>query len=473
MIVDSARPIWDPTVKYRGTWWPADEPTLTFYGILRFKDRRPQLTLLSPPIGQAVYRLGAVAVLHGLLDSGEQVTLWDYQHHFFEHLSEVGRDRQSRHRRTFNDAVLGAHLEDFQSARFSRSAFRLHGLKEWARIPDRARRDLPADQQVQFAKATLVGVHSDEYDTDYTVGVRIENPYRVETDDQFPEGAIFDHTGDDVRVVFECIPAAPARFHELLLFDLQSLLTFSFQRGAPVEAEWLATNMTGRWLSLLHRDSFNGGETRKLHPNQMVLTASTLGTDVLFPAWWRIVDDLFPAPQVVTAYHHGSRGVLESSVSSAIAVVEHLHGLVGETQTRFPVGFLATKDKELKKVYPGPENAEFRAFLHESLRNDRPTLTTRLNEVVGQVTVDRLKLIGIDGLRWIEGVKDMRDKLAHTASHVDRRHRDASDKLDRVNAETRAIIVMLILEQLLVSAEALDDAARVLASEVHHFKPLS
>lgn len=470
-VTETKLPGWDAKRKYKGSWWPAHDATARFEGTLRFRKRQPQLTLIAPPVGQEVFALGRTEVVHGQLDSGEMVTLWDLQSHWLEHRRPTRSNELSRYRRTFSYALRGAYLEGFDDARFSRSAYRLHGMKSWSQIVEPIPRGLTGSDLPQYPVATRVGLHADDFGVEYTVGVRIENPLRVETDERWPEGAIFDHTGDDVRVVFDCVPPAPAKFHDLLLFDLQSLLTFSYQDGAPVEEEWLESVDSKTWLSVVRHDAFKGAKPRPLGQSQMVLTPQSVSTEHLFNAWWRVIDDLFPACQVITAYHHGTRGVLEGSVTSAIAVIERLHSIVGETKHRFPPGYLETKSEELKHTYPGKELAPFRQFLREALRNNRPTFDVRLQEVLDVVTENRLSLLGIDGADWTSGVKAMRNLLAHTASHVDRRDRDASNRLDRVNAQTRAIIVMLILHELAVPANELDEAARVLAIEVRRFAP--
>jgi hypothetical protein len=463
-------PTWDQTKKYRGRWWPAGSPDLSFPGKLRFKDRSPTLTVKSPSVGQEVFEFGVVDTIHGQLETGELVTLWDVQGHHLQHLVAAVSDAHSKHRRSFTFAIFGEHLKSHDDQTFTYSAFRLHGLDEWSRMTKPIPRGLEPQQLPQYTPATLSGFESSKYGSDYTVEARVELPMRIETDHRFPHGAIMDHTGENVRVVFECTPPAPAGFHNLLLFDLQALLTFSYQSGAPVKGEWLAISDPCSPLSVLKRDSFNGRKVNQLDPSQMIVSASKMDPADLFPSWWRAVHDLYPAPQVITIYNHGSRGILEGSTSSAIAAAEHLHGLVGATKTRFPGGFLAAKAAELKSKYPGADNAEFRQFLREALKNNRPTLTTRLKELAATVTTDRMALLGIDEKDWMGGVKAVRDKLAHTSSHVGRRNDGSSVQLEQVNIQTRAIITMLILKQLSLSELALDEAAEALAAEMERLQ---
>ncbi|MGX9901666.1 HEPN domain-containing protein [Arthrobacter sp. SA17] len=161
---------------------------------------------------------------------------------------------------------------------------------------------------------------------------------------------------------------------------------------------------------------------------------------------------------------------MESSVSSVIAVAEHLHGQIGPTLTRFPEGFLESKKGPIKATFPSPEDAPFREFLYQALKNNRPTLGTRLNELASAVKLERLKLMTISEHQWIADVRKVRDLLAHTSSHVTRRGGNGdSSLLDRVNSQTRAIVTILILKQMGIEEAALDRAAMALSAELKRF----
>jgi hypothetical protein len=464
--------MWNETEKYHGTWWPSRDRETSFQGFLEFEDRCPRLTVASPLIGQDVFEFAHPHVVHGELDSGENVTLWDTGGHVLEFLGN--HDSSMKHARRFTHAILGQHLENHEEARFRFSAYRLHGIGTWSAMDGLIPRGLSGENLPQYEPALLVGFDRDDSGVEYSAEVRIENPRRLETDERFPGGAIFGHTGENARVVFECTPPAPARVHDLLLFDLQALLTFSYQGGAPIQAQWLAPDALEEALSVLRKDSFTGRmPTGHVFRQQMILTTEGVEPVVLFPAWWKAVEELYPATQVISLYHHGSRGILESSVSSVIAVAEHLHGVIGPSKTRFPEGFLEGKRKPLgqalKQAFPGKANASFRDFMYQALKNDRPTLATRLEELAAAVTSERLALMAIDKDQWVSEVKSVRDLLAHTSSHVSRRGRNSSEVLDRVNAQTRAIVAILILQQMGMEPEVLDRGARALGAELKRF----
>lgn len=472
MTKQRTMPTWNVAKKYRGTWWPAGSEEFAFPGVLRFDKRRPRLTLASPLIGQEIYELAHATVLHGTLASGEKVTLWDIQEHDLVFL----RNRSTmKHRRRFTYAILGEHLEKYEEARFRYSAVRLHGLKEWSAMHRPIPRGMALTELPQYEPALLTNFHRDESGVGYSAEVRFENLRRLEQDHDNSGVVVASHTGEQVRVVFECTPPAPAQIHDLLLFDLQALLSFSYQGGgAPMQAYWLASQDLASPLPVMQRDAFTGQKPfGHVFSETMVLTTSALEPAELFPAWWKAVEELYPAVQVIYLYHHGSRGLLESSVAAVIAVAEHMHGIIGPTKTRFPAGFLESKAKDLKKAvkaaFPSPDDARFRLFLYESLGNNRPTLRTRLEELADAVTPERLALLEIDRDQWISDVMEVRNPIAHTSSHVSRRGSDSSNLLNRVNIATRAIVTILILMQMSLTDDALDQSARALRREVKRF----
>ncbi|MET3173810.1 UNVERIFIED_ORG: hypothetical protein ABIB52_001648 [Arthrobacter sp. UYCu721] len=460
--------VWDESREHYGEWWVGHEKETKFTGFLEFENRAPRLTVISGAIGQQVFNLAHAILVHGELESGTKVTLWDMAGHSLEFLSTD--DDSMRHARRFSYAISGEHLTGPDQAKFRYSAYQLHGLGTWSAKDDPVPFNLDEKLLPQYAPAELAISDEEETGVTYSVKVYIENFRRLESSSRTRTGAIINYPGTDAQVVFESEPAAPARIHDLLLFDLQALLTFSYQGGAPIIREWLAVEDRAQQLDVIRKDSFTGTRPRgHVFRQAMVLSLARTEPNVLLPAWWRVVEELYPATQVVSLYHHGTRGILESSVASAIAVAEHMHSLIGPTRTRFEGGFLESHVPSIKAAFPGKDHAPFREFLYEALKNNRPTLTTRLKELVAAVTEPRLMLMTIRPDQWIADVKRVRNPVAHTSSHVTRRGGDSSTLLYRVNSQTRAIVTLLVLQQMGLDPAALDDAAEALSREIRHF----
>lgn len=445
-----------------GVWWPAGQPELRYAGTLDIKNGNAVLTLTSPPAGQEVFALGSALTLHGESRSGSGITkytLWGAEGTYFHH------EDATTHSRRVVYVVAGDHLEAHETARFACSAVSFHDLAMWSRVVPPIPNGTAEEDAPQHLAASLVDVYADVFGPGYRVEVSLEYPQRIETDGDYPQGAIRGDSGEKTRVVFLVDPPAPAHLHELLLRDMQALLTFSYLGGAPVTGQWLGTSPetlqpivradTFRDRLFVHRGGF-----------QMLLTTEVSAFAHLVAEWWGIQEDLFPAPQVVTMYLHTSRGLLEQSTASALAATENLHSYIGPTQHRFDPTYLAERALEIRAQYPGAEYAPFRAYLYEKFQDNRPTLQTRLEELRDLIGLERLPMMAIDESAWISLFKTVRNKLAHTGAHVLRRG-EASDDLELINSQTRLILAMLLLTQMHLADSALDRAARVMGTWPH------
>ena len=460
---------WDRKKKYRGKWWPAGAPTTSYSGTIRFVAGRPLLTVNAPPVGQSVYDLHGPPVIHGELESGNKVTLWDQ---YEQPLLHDPTERGMRFHRHFSYALMGQHLGAYEEQLFQYSAVQLHGLAEWTEMHEPTMQDLPWDKLPQYPSAMLQISNPVNPGQSYTVQVRVENPKRLEVSKRSGTHAFINHMGDKARITFQCDPPAPARVHDLLLFDLQPLLAFAYHSAVSVDSEWLAVNDLVDSIPVMRPHHIRKEYVEQsLFNDNMVLPLSAVDPSVLFPAWWRVQEELYPAPQIITSYLQGTRGVLEGSVSSVIAVAEHLHSKTGPTKERFDKKDLRNKEREVIDALGAGQDPDFIKFVRESFGNNRPTLATRLSELIDAVTPRRLEIMSINGESWAADVKQVRNLLAHTGSHVPRRSNAASVLLARVNIETRAIVAILILEQMNLDEAVLDQAAQALHVHLKQNRP--
>jgi hypothetical protein len=436
---------WVSTNALHGDWWPRTDPTLHYPGVLNIADAVSHLTVTAPPIGQEVFAMGQALTIHGAVGgaSGQQpVTLWDRAQSFLKHETN-GTD----HTRRFTHVILGAHLDDYSSAKFECSAVSFHDLDVWSRFRRVIPGTTPEEDLPLHTIGTLWTPYADLFDAAYTVRVHLEYP------------------GRDARVVFVTAPAAPALLHELLLRDFQALLTFCYQSGAPILGEWIGTAPSGLY-PVLREDSYRQGPVGHLAQSQMILTLGEVPFGQLVENWWAVLEDNFPAPQVLTTYHHLNRGLLEQSTASVLAATENMHLQVGPSQERFPPETLARNKKVIKDAFPDQESALFRTFLYEKFSENRPTLDTKLSELVDIVTRERMTTLGVEPGGWMQLFKKVRNKLAHTGAHVPRRG-DSGEDLDRINAQARAFLAVLLLTRLGLDEDAVDRAASTLSKYPH------
>lgn len=450
------RAAWDESKKYRGNWWSPDEPEHVFPGVLRFDDGWPRLTFSSPPTGQDFYALAHPQMLYGEFDSGEKVTLWDLQGSPLHHPPTAKPRIKSRRR--FTHAILGEHLNGHLDQVFRFSSYRLRGLLEFSERLTGVPSSLPETERPKYADAKF-SIENDG--TIYEVSARVENPRQLEVSDSGSNQYFPYHAGENVRTVFECRPPAPAQVHDMLLLDFQRLLSFATVEIIPVEKEWLAVSDRSEMLPVIRRDAVH--DVRKyavgnLFSFNMLVTLQDVEPAVLFPSWWKAVRDLYPATEIISSYNQGTRGVLESSTSSAIALAERLQEAIAPRAERYENGIYREMQAKIKERFK--DDPEFSALLKNSLGN-RLTLRDKLNVLTEAMTPERFRLMNIDSSAWVQDVRNVRDLLAHTGSHVKGRTSGSAVKLTRVNQETRAVISLLILKLMGLEDEVLDKAAEV------------
>lgn len=448
------RASWDESKKYRGHWWSPDEPEHVFPGVLRFDDGRPRLTFSSPPTGQEFYALARPQMLYGELDSGEKVTLWDLHGSPLHHPPTVKPQIKSRRRFTY--AILGEHLKNHHDQDFRFSSYRLRGLLEFSERLTGVPSSLPERERPKYADAKF-SIENDGIT--YEVSAQVENPRQLEISDS-GSGQHFPYlAGENVRMTFECSPSAPAEVHDMLLLDFQRLLSFAIVEIIPVEKEWLAVSDRAEMLPVIRRDAVH--DVKKYaaanhFSSNILVTLQDVEPAVLFPRWWKAVRDLYPATEIISSYNQGTRGVLESSTSSAIALAERLQEVIAPHAKRYENSVYRGMQAKIEEKFK--DDPEFSALLKSALGN-RLTLRDKLNVLTEAVTPERFRLMNIDSSAWVQDVRDVRDLLAHTGSHVKGRASGSAVQLTRVNQETRAVISLLILKLMSLEDEVLDKAA--------------
>lgn len=463
MITPRQLPPWPSGVTLNGYWWPKDKPALRYPGQLVVDEVGILLIVTAPPVGQEVFELGRTSTIHGIVDGpdGPQlVTLWDRSGHYLAHASN-GTD----HARKYTFAILGSHVEDYESARFGYSVVSFHDLGEWSRIQDTVSEGVCEEGLPQHTVTVLNAPYRDIFGEDFIVTVSLEYPSRLETNERFPDGAIIHHQGGDSRVVFVVQPPAPAAFHELLLQDFQALLTFCYQSGAPVLGRWIGTD-SNHLDALLRVDAFRERYVQSLGRFQMIVALDNFSFGELVEKWWATLDEDFPAPQVLTTYLHLRRGLLEQSTASVLAATESLHTRVGPSKQRFPEAEIAVNKSIIQKAFAGKPLAPFRQFLYEKLQENRPTLDTRLRELIDAIGPRRMETLEIETSEWTQLFMRVRNKLAHTGAHVLRRS-DPSEELEVINAQARAVLTLLLLTRMNYDEKAIDRAAEVLSKFPH------
>jgi len=443
---------WDTEKVYSGTWWIPGAPNVSFVGELSFDRGAPSLQLQVPAYGQGHYAVGnGTPVVVGIIEGGHEVTLWDELGFVYMYLPHVSGDLWSYHRRKFSHAILGKHVASYTDARFASSSVRYGGLADWSRLPDTTS---------QHPQAVMENFDN----SGVKVTISIENPQRLEEEEGYPYPVISAHSGQEVEVRFACDPPASAKLHDLLHFDMQAFMTVIFQTSAQTLVESFTLEDGVHTLGVACAHPSEKENPAKASAHSAVVLAANFDPSVVWPRWWLAIDALFPLTQILAMRFNSGGRIVEGSTSAAIAAAERVHEVLGSTHSRFTTKYLKGARKRLRASFAASEDSDYLAYLLENSHTVRPTLETKLTELFALLSAESAEALGFTEEQWIVPTKAVRNKLAHSGSHVKRRGPDLDSQLDEVDEQTRAILTLVLLGYLDVP----DDQIVVAAATLHN-----
>jgi len=434
-------------VKLRGQWWLPAAADRRVSGHVRVaKSGRPTLMFNTPAEGQEAYAFDA-PTLYGQLDDRTPVTLWARGFHPIQDRDGGPADEQ-RWRRSLTAVLVGAHLGDQDAELFSESALQFQHLAIWSRHPTVVDHDAPAP------------VHDcanvSPYDASFGVKISLLNPQIVRHRADGSGDAIMNGSGNDSEIAFHSDPPAPLAFHDHLAMDARNLLTFSFQAEAHITRQRAVSK--GREVIIYRHRTSRLSRSQKSGHN-MVVTALTSNVSKIFEAWWSVASDYYPLTQILAGRYYTSRAFLEHSVSAAVAALEATYDRLDHLPSNRmdPEAFVDRQQWHLEHE----EDEDFRALLRglgnrQSLRQKLKRLSRDLSEPV--VTAS-----GVGPKQWVIDVMDVRDRIAHTGSHVNGVQDDGEEILERVDRDTRAILSLVLCRLLGLEGESLMRSASVLS----------
>ncbi|MGG7465184.1 hypothetical protein [Plantibacter sp. YIM 135347] len=435
----------DRRSKHRGEYWVQEAPGVRFGGTLRFENGRPHLVLREPLEGGAVSDFLVTETLQGELHDGTPVTLW--------RKSALSRPldwskRWRRHHLMFDWALIGTHEDDIEEARFAFWGVVFQSLAPWSQIAEPLPPETEESKRPQHAPAR---VSMDGHDLTFW----LRDPER-RSSSEAPQS---EWGGHRTHFLVDVHPPAEPKYLDVISFDLQARMTFSYQRAARVTAEFCAHEGDSTMIEII-RELPVGAKERSTNRDEMVLTPAGLPFDRLIEAWWPAVGNIYPVTQVLSKEFYFKGGFIEASASAAVAATERMHEQVGRTKAfGFPSGFLKAKRKRLRDTFTEEKDAAYLEYLLSCRGPVRPTLEVKLTELACALGDDVFDAVGVAAKDWISSVKTPRNNLAHTGSHVLQRGTDASDDLRRVDAHTRAFLTLVVLQYMGLPKSRLLEAA--------------
>lgn len=430
-----------------GDWWSPTEPGRRYSGYVKVRSSgRSSLHWSSAFDDQAVYKMD-VPALHGKLSDGREVTLWSLGWSPIEP-RQGGTDTQQRWHRAISVVAVGAHLGAMDEVRVTESRLQFQHLGMWSRHPDPVAEGAP---EPQHEAATFA-----PYGSQHEVTVEVAQPQVVRR--RASNGSLFipQGSGDTAAIVINTAPAAPFAFHERLTMDARNCLTFAYQRPAHLVRQ--EASIDGRRVRIYRHRSVQR-DAHKHSGFQMLFTANDSNPSVVLAGWWRATTDLYPLPQILSGGYYAKLPFIESQVASAVAALEstyeHLDHLPRHRMD-------ATVFAERQRWHLEHEDDDDFKRLLDGLSN-RPTLRQKLKAVGRDLSKPLLEQAAVDLRAWEQDVMHVRDRIAHTGSHVTAVGTGEQDVLARVDRDTRAVLSLVLCRAIGLNTEQLMRAGSVVS----------
>jgi hypothetical protein len=253
-------------------------------------------------------------------------------------------------------------------------------------------------------------------------------------------------------ISFDFEPAAPMDFLDWMLHDTVGLMTVCYQDRAHVSERYVVHD--GTVLRVYSPPAHRPIRRPKTH-RSMVLRAATIEPAVLFPGWWEVTSKHYPLPQILAGKFYSRRAYLEHHVIAAVAVLEAVYEQIGLPAERMDATVFRARSKWHRDH---EENHAFKELLGEQLSN-RQTLRIKMDKLGTYVGDELLNHAGVVRPEWITHVMAVRNKLAHSGSHVSGVGENAAIALEEADRETRAVLTLLLCRLVGASDAALRQAA--------------
>ena len=463
----------------RGKWWNPLSKERVAPGTLTLTDDEPVLTYDYRSHGSEGDRIVLDDTVHGLLDDGRAVTLWDWRVGGPKSTKRYVHDRDlTEYERTFTHAVLGAHCQSIEESRFDAVRVRFKHLKALLRTEEVLAMD--AEPSPSGTAGFMWGD-----DAPYSIEVSLHDrpllEYRKYPSEDEPHECFSRFLGDEAAVVFTSDRPASYEIYDQLLYNMQLLTAFTYQAALPRTSWEVRLPGSKDWLTVATTQSLKT-PTKRSHffPERLVVSGEDTAPETLIARWFEAVNDLYPLPQVLAIQFLSPGGVMEAKLLIGLSALEKAHSVLPFKPEKFPDDDLSALKKKLKRTLSEwldetsidlDHRQRYRAWLSESLHN-RKTFAASLAETLSFLEPGTLAALGIQPDEWIQETKKARNSLAHTASHVPRPDSAGGSRIRRLDAQNRALL-SLIVRKWMVNSSPPPESTKFIFPEVAHWTSFS
>ncbi|WP_147440370.1 HEPN domain-containing protein [Mycetocola tolaasinivorans] len=258
---------------------------------------------------------------------------------------------------------------------------------------------------------------------------------------------------------------SPVSFVEMKeqLLSIQDFVSFGIGRAAIVEHVELTTEdgrtlkYFGKWRA--GRDHTNGSRLTNL-----LFSLDRVDFDTAMRAWYFALDNLYPAPQVIV-YRYYQPGFLEHDLSASVSAIENMYKQLGyplEIKHDQPDGADA-----IRTLINDAQASDAKSSAMNALRGRKQAVrfAEKLRELSSLLPPSVFETLRFTSEDWIEGVREQRNNVSHTASHVTRPGSNARVDLERGVARSRILLMLLIMNSSGFSRDHVERAIKDLIAE--------
>lgn len=426
-----------------GTWWVPGMPEKAYYSKLTLDARgRGRLRTVPKHIPQTNR-------LFGRLSNGSDVTL--------------ARQRVDDLQAQWNEVFVGAHVDAIDDLLISSMRIyflKVHTRSNFHRFSLVGQAIDPLTSPKPWPTHPKFSISARFKDADICTSVGVEHAPRLARRDS---GVFIRDEGTNPCLVMkfeDVVPFGEAKNNAL---EMQDFVSFGMGRAAIVDrvelvsASGLQLEYIGKWRCA--RDHISG-----LSLSNMLFSLDRVGLDEALLAWYWALDNLYPAPQVIT-YRYYQPGFLEHDLSAAVSAMENMHKQLGFAQTkRVPAPDGADEIRDLLDQAPLGEAQRAARKALKSRKVD-VTFSEKLVELTNQLPDSVFQILRFDRETWVEEVKEQRNGVSHTGSHVAVQGPNASVDLERGIARSRILLMLLLMKVSGFPADTIDSAIKDLASQ--------
>jgi len=384
-------------------------------------------------------------VIHGVLENGDKVTLWtrDFpQYSLSEHAPENFSEARS-----VSHILVGVHCDSKDEVFINKIAIGFDHLRAWLRMDEVIS---TSDERPDRQPFSIAAPYNIDSTLEITLGDRpVLESFADSTGSYDAWGRFW---GNNATIEISSDRALCYSEWAKIEHSLMRLIAFNYGLKLPINLRNYFLSARDEPLDIFSISPMRPPAQRGyISETELVIPGTEMPPEVTIDNWFRALSELYPVPQILAGKEFQRNSILESNVLSAIAALEKMHEHMGFAQERFPVEDFELLRSRLVELVSKDEqqstlaipSREWRDFLERAIGNRR-SLRSKLKDLVRRLGKETFSNLGITPDEWINNVVEIRNRIAHTGSHVSEPSDNEAVRLRKLEGQTRAVLKLLL-----------------------------